>query len=161
MPPSVIRSEVLNLPVVVFNYLNISLPEIFVSLEKSSDYLVLQGTRFVTMQANAVKKIKMAANETTQTVVFSIMPTKIGQLKVSVRAQSKLAADGEMKFIKVKSQGIEQSLSRSALLTLNSENDQFDGTLKNTVPQNIVKDSTYCVVQVIGINIYLIELDDF
>lgn len=131
--------------------MGVDIPKVFVSLEKSKDYLVLQSGRFQTVITDPMRVIEMPANQTTQKVEFTIKLTAIGQIRLAVKASSKVAGDGEVKFLKVKSQGIQQSMISSALIKLDSSFRQFKNVLKNTITKQIYPDSEYCEVQVIGI----------
>lgn len=134
--------------------MGIDIPQVFVSLEQSKDYLILQSGRFQPVISNPMRVIELPANQITQKVEFTIKLTAIGQIRFVVKAWSKVAGDGEMKFLKVKSQGIQQSIIRSALVILDSSINRFRSVLKNTITKKIYPDSQYCEVQVIGIYKY-------
>lgn len=117
-------------------------------LEEDEDDGKLQA-----MTSDSVKTIEKLANQSIGTVEFVISPVKVGQLKVAVKAVSSLAGDGEVKYLKVKSEGIEIANTQSLLLSLDTDND--NGIIRDfsvRFPENVIDDSQFCSIQVIGMN---------
>lgn len=151
-----IRGEILYLKVLVFNYMDMDLPDVVVTLGRTNEYMVLKSGRFVSMRAGAIRKMGTLLAGQTSVGEFVIMPTKTGMLQVSVKAQSAFAGDGEIKYLKVKAEGIEKSMSKSALINLADAGiGSLETSLLNVLPAEKVKDSEYCVVQVIGTKLFI------
>ena len=126
-----------------------------VKLEKNEGFLEEDDDgKLQAMSSDSVRAIEKLANQSIGTVEFVISPVKVGQLKVAVKAVSSLAGDGEVKYLKVKSEGIEIANTQSLLLSIDPDND--NGLIKDfTVrfPDNVIADSQFCSIQVIGMNI--------
>ena len=126
-----------------------------VKLEKNEAFLEEDDDgKLQAMSSDSVRAIEKLANQSIGTVEFVISPVKVGQLKVAVKAVSSLAGDGEVKYLKVKSEGIEIANTQSLLLSIDPDND--NGLIRDfTVrfPDNVIADSQFCSIQVIGMNI--------
>lgn len=81
---------------------------------------------------------------------FLISPIKIGQLPLTVKAVSDMAGDGETRRLKVKAEGLEKTSTQSVLIELSGETKKAAYEFQINLPKNIVKDSQFCSVQVIG-----------
>ena len=128
-----------------------------VKLEKNEGFLEEDNDgKLQAMSSDSVRAIEKLANQSIGTVEFVISPVKVGQLKVSVKAVSSLAGDGEVKYLKVKSEGIEIANTQSLLLSIDPDNDK--GLIRDfsvRFPDNVIADSQFCSIQVIGMNIRL------
>jgi hypothetical protein len=126
-----------------------------VKLEKNEGFLEEdEDGKLQAMTSDSVRAIEKLANQSIGTVEFVISPVKVGQLKVSVKAVSSLAGDGEAKYLKVKSEGIEIANTQSLLVSLDTDND--NGLIRDfsvRFPDNVIADSQFCSIQVIGMSI--------
>lgn len=87
--------------------------------------------------------------QSAESVQFIITPTRIGQLPITIKAVSDVAGDGETKKLKVKPEGVQQSNTQALLIEV-SDNNPITHDFLIDLPANIVNDSAYCSVQVIG-----------
>jgi CD109 antigen len=155
LPKFLIRGEILILQVIVYNYLNVDLNNVLVTLSKTNDFkrvlLKNRGTSNELIQINndLETMIPSIKSQTAQTVTFLIAPIKIGSLPLTVKARSTLAADAERKNVLVKAEGVEDFNSIPFLIDLR-EIKKYTTRYQINLPTNVVPDSQYCSFQVIG-----------
>lgn len=147
LPYALIRGEQFSLKATVFNYLS-DAQDVTVTLDKSIYYDVLVDGQEVSRTAK--QTIKVPANDA-QTVVFWIIPTKVGQMNVLVRAQSSQASDALRRIIPVRPEGTPQEHTESMLISMAQRSSPFVKVFKpNFPPKDVVEDSQRVKVTVIG-----------
>ena len=144
LPYSVIRGEELVLQVNVFNYLTTT-QEAVVSLEASSSLLVTG----VGLSGTARRTISIPAGEA-QSALFVVTPQMVGQIPITVTAQSTAAADRVVRRLLVESEGITKSYSRGVFIDLSGSSTSLQDTLALSLPEGFIVGSARAVVSVIG-----------
>lgn len=126
------------------------LQNVNVKLMKSDDFLVEHDNTMEQMRSNENRKLSLLASQSVATVEFVVTPVSVGQLKLDVRASSNFAGDGEVKFLKVKSEGIEQFYALNILSSLRRNGSPVEKSFKANLPIDAIKDSAKCSIQIIG-----------
>lgn len=140
---------------IVYNYLNVDLNNVSVTLSKTSDFkkVVLKNNgasnELIDINNDLESIIPSIKSQTGQTITFLIAPVKVGSLQLTVKARSTLAADAERKTVLVKAEGVEDFNSIPLLIDLR-ETKKYQTSYQITLPPNVVTNSQYCSVQVIG-----------
>ncbi|XP_068084683.1 CD109 antigen isoform X2 [Anabrus simplex] len=126
LPYSVIRGEIVAIPIVVFNYMNKDLTA-EVTLENKG----LENFEFaeVSNDVNAVPKIEVYRSKrvfvkanNAASVSFMITPKKLGYITIKVTATSPLARDGVEKKLLVKPEGETQYRNKAVFIDLRNSN---------------------------------------
>jgi CD109 antigen len=144
------------LQAVVSNYLNVDLENVLVTLVKPKGfkqvlYLNENGTQFEDINGNLQLTIPFIKSQVGKSVSFALTPTKLGQLDLTIKAQSALAADAESRKILVKAEGIPQINNQPLFFQLSGiEKEQLQTSMQKLLPIDRVPDSEYCEIQVIG-----------
>ena len=148
-----IRGEKLSLQVLVFNYMDQDVHNVNVRLTQSDDFLVEQDAGIMEkMISDESREVSLLASQSVATVQFIVTPVSVGQLKLDVRASSSLAGDGEVKFLKVKSEGIEQFNAQSLFISLAQGSSPVEKIFTANLPIDLIKDSEKCSIQIIGLS---------
>lgn len=107
------------------------------------------GSRLFNITSDLEVTIPLIESQNAQTVEFLVSPVNIGQLPLTVKAVSDEAGDGETRKLKVKAEGIEQASTQALLIELDNST-ALTHDFHIDLPANIVKDSEFCSIQVIG-----------
>ncbi|XP_037958445.1 CD109 antigen-like [Teleopsis dalmanni] len=146
LPYSIKRGEEISIPVLIFNYLDKPL-ETVVTLENNDDEF--EFTDEGEKPNKRIRKITAEANEG-QTVLFAIRPKRIGNITLKITAVSPLAGDSVHKLLKVEPEGITIYRNYDYYLQLKDVGDDFKQTTTLDIPKDIVPDSEYIEVSVMG-----------
>jgi CD109 antigen len=152
LPYSVKRTEVVAIPIQVFNYQNEAQEvevilynenEEFEFAEVDADQALVSNTetekfKYVTVEAQSAA-----------TVSFLIRPLKAGQITIKVVATADSAGDGLEKQLIVEPEGVTQFMNKAILIDL-TKNRNFQSTISIAVPSNAVPDSTKIEASAIG-----------
>ncbi|KAH3873347.1 hypothetical protein DPMN_036581 [Dreissena polymorpha] len=105
LPYSVIRGEKIVLQVNIHNYSPLQQTS-YVTLERSTEFdnLMVSGTSQTTVSQDQTRVIKVQPDEVAA-LYFPIIPTKLGLVDISVRAQTTMMADHVVKKLVVEAEG--------------------------------------------------------
>ncbi|KAJ8680026.1 hypothetical protein QAD02_015813 [Eretmocerus hayati] len=151
LPYSVIRGEIVAIPIAVFNYMNRDL-NVEVVLDHSGDFEFAEVSNEVhdtkRFELSRTKKIFVPANSA-QSVSFMIIPTKLNHITIKASAKSAFAGDSIEFPLLVKAEGETQYRNKVVFVDLRNDN-----SVKTNVtvdfPRNFVADSDYVEVAVVG-----------
>ncbi|XP_071127944.1 CD109 antigen-like isoform X2 [Mytilus edulis] len=150
LPYSVVRGEQVVLQANVFNYLT-SDTDVLVTLEKNDDFrsiiVASDGTTSYVSQTQT-DNIHVKAGEA-KSVYFPIVPAELGQISLTVKAQSVMAADAVKRQLLVEPEGVPKEYNTPILLNLN-KGAAVHKTVPVSLPQSVVAGSQHVRVSVIG-----------
>ncbi|KAL0273724.1 UNVERIFIED_CONTAM: hypothetical protein PYX00_006334 [Menopon gallinae] len=151
LPYSVIRGEIVSIPVVVFNYFDEDLTaEVTLKNEGEFDFPDLSNdvNDSPSNEASRKKSVRVKANDGAS-LSFMIIPKTLGYISIRVTATSKRAGDGVDRKLLVKPEGETQYRNKAIFVDLRT-----DSELKENVtidlPNNIVPDSEFIEVSAVG-----------
>lgn len=156
LPASLIRGETLVLQVVVQNYLDVDLENVVVTLVNTTEFkrvIVKSSHELLEDIKEDIKvKIPLLRAQNGKSVTFIITPVKLGMATLTVKAQSSVSADAERKKILVKAEGVEKSYTMPYLIDMRGkqENSIVSNEFNISFPSELVQDSQFCSVQLIG-----------
>ncbi|XP_031634654.1 CD109 antigen-like, partial [Contarinia nasturtii] len=146
LPYSVKRGEVVAVPVVLFNYLNMDVTaELVLQNENGAFEFVddIEGD-----QSSRKRQVSVASNSgVTQT--FLIRFSSVGQIPLKVSATSAVAGDAVERLLQVDPEGVPQFINKAVFVDLR-ESDKFETIQKVDVPENAVPGSLKINVNAIG-----------
>ncbi|CAB4033836.1 CD109 antigen-like, partial [Paramuricea clavata] len=128
--------------------------QVYVTLKASPDWKNINKSAIPSnnvtdgISDDVISVISVPANSGAS-VSFPIIPIKLGNIPIEIRAQSTTSADAVRRNLLVEPEGIEQDYSYSLLLDMKSTQ-EFRQELKLSLPSNIVKGSAKAMVSVIG-----------
>ncbi|KAL9927453.1 CD109 antigen-like [Glossina fuscipes fuscipes] len=150
LPYSVKRGEVIEIPVVIFNYLDNTLEAQIVMENTDGEYEFtdvskeIENSLLITQRR--AKKVMVSPNSS-QNISFVIRPQVIGDIMLKIEAITSLASDAIHKKLKVEAEGVTEY--RNHALFLNLEKPQ-KASLEVAIPPEAVKDSEYVEFSVVG-----------
>lgn len=153
LPYSVIRGEIVAIPIVVFNYMNKDL-EVDVTLENEQleNFEFAEVTNEVSAQPKLElyrrKRVSVKANSGSS-LSFMITPKKLGHITIKVTASSPVAGDSVVKKLLVKPEGETQYYNKAVFADLRNKQ-PFQTTVNLDIPQNIVAGSEMVEVSAVG-----------
>uniref|UniRef100_A0A8C4QUS9 CD109 molecule n=1 Tax=Eptatretus burgeri TaxID=7764 RepID=A0A8C4QUS9_EPTBU len=136
LPYSIIRGEQFILKVTIFNHLKEN-KQVLVTMEKSDSWDI-----------STLHHVVDVPSKDGITVTFSLSPRRLGQVPITVKAQSNEAADAITKHLLVKAEGLPMTFSKALLIDVNSAN--VHSSLKFTFPPNVVAGSETAFVTATG-----------
>lgn len=142
--------EVINVPALVFNYLNKSL-NVEVTLDNSDDeYEFLDVTNeILDNQKQLSKTIEVPANGAAG-VSYLLKPKVLGNIMLKYLAKSAIAGDGVHKTLKVVPEGVTQYKNRAFFVNLPREKREIKTDFELELPEEVVPDSQHVNVGVMG-----------
>jgi CD109 antigen len=154
LPPSLIRGEILSMQVTVHNYLDADMSDITIRLINVTGFrkvnIVNNVPKYEDLtNENAIFEIPLLKAQSGTSVMFRIVPVKIGLLTLTARGSSLLAGDTEKKTIRVKPEGVEKKETTTVLIDMRA-NHTYSNDFKVDFPADIVAESEFCRVQLIG-----------
>nr|XP_018897644.1 PREDICTED: CD109 antigen-like isoform X2 [Bemisia tabaci] len=151
LPYSVIRGEVLAIPVVVFNYLNKDL-SVDVTLENVGQFEFADHSNEVDepqkVELYRRKKVAVKANSGSNTV-FLIKAKDLGYISIKVTATSALAGDAVERKLLVKAEGVTQYKNKAIFVDLR-RNSSFNTNVTLDIPPNFIPGSDFVEVSAVG-----------
>ncbi|XP_028460461.1 CD109 antigen [Perca flavescens] len=145
LPAFIIRGEELLLEILLFNYLPQDLEVTVIVAESDTFEFVVPDVEGLSMAS--VRHVSVG-NQSGASVLVPIKPLVLGEIPVSVKAQSAAASDLVRRTVLVKAEGLEQSFSASLLFEhpsgFSSQNVTF------TFPADVVEGSERASVTVVG-----------
>jgi len=140
LPYSIIRGEVVSVPVQVFNYME---------NEDNVDVKLFNADNEFELINDVDSKSISVKSNSGASVAFTIKPSKVGQIKIKVVVSSAIAGDGFEKFLIVEPEGVTQFVNKSIFIDLRETHD-FKSKISIEIPENVVPDSTKIEVAVTG-----------
>ncbi|XP_014247621.1 CD109 antigen-like isoform X2 [Cimex lectularius] len=151
LPYSIIRGEMISIPVVVFNYMDKDITA-EVILENSgqfefSDYSndVIESPKLELFRRKHINVGRQSGASTS----FLITPKEVGYIDLKITAKSPLAGDAILKKLLVKPEGETLYKNKAVLLDFKT-NKNIMKSFKLDIPVNVVPDSEYIEVAAVG-----------
>ncbi|XP_014214992.1 CD109 antigen-like isoform X2 [Copidosoma floridanum] len=151
LPYSVIRGEIVAVPIVIFNYMNKDLT-VEVVVENNGDFEFAEISNEVhetkRLELYRTKKLFVPANSA-QSVSFMIIPLKLNHITIKAKATSAMAGDSIEYPLLVKAEGETQYRNKVVFVDLRND----DSTKTNVtvdIPNHFVQDSDYVEVSAVG-----------
>ncbi|XP_023714120.1 CD109 antigen isoform X3 [Cryptotermes secundus] len=153
LPYSVIRDEIVAIPIVVFNYMNKDVEaDVTLENEQLDNFEFAEVSNDVNEQPKLElyrrKRVSVRANSGSS-VSFMITPKKLGHITIKVTASSPLAGDSVVKKLLVKPEGETQYYNKAIFVDLRNKQ-PFQTTVTLDVPKNIVAGSDMVEVSAVG-----------
>ncbi|GFG28314.1 hypothetical protein Cfor_11328, partial [Coptotermes formosanus] len=153
LPYSVIRGEIVAIPIVVFNYMNKDLEaDVTLENEQLENFEFAEVSNDVSAQPKLElyrrKRVSVRANSGSS-VSFMITPKKLGHITIKVTASSPIAGDSVVKKLLVKPEGETQYYNKAVFVDLRNKQ-TFQTTVTLDIPQNIVSGSEMVEVAAVG-----------
>uniref|UniRef100_A0A8C4QQE4 Uncharacterized protein n=1 Tax=Eptatretus burgeri TaxID=7764 RepID=A0A8C4QQE4_EPTBU len=140
LPYSIIRGEDFLLKVVVFNYLSQD-QQVAVTLKESESFELYSARQIII----TVRRKEGAS------LAFALSPKTLGQVPMTVKAQSAHASDAITDHVLVKAEGKRRTFSKAVLIDRRSgETNVTSEILKFTYPSNMVQGSAVAYVSAVG-----------
>ncbi|KAM7353961.1 thioester-containing protein 4 isoform 2-T2 [Cochliomyia hominivorax] len=148
LPYSVKRGEVINVPALVFNYLDKAL-DVEVTLDNTDDeYEFTEFSNEVISDQKQVKSVRVPANGAAG-VSFLLRPKVLGNVMLKFTAISPVAGDAIHKSMKVVPEGVTQYANRAYLVNLKKQ-PEVKNSFDLELPEDLVPDSQHVEVGVMG-----------
>ncbi|XP_037817547.1 murinoglobulin-1 [Lucilia sericata] len=148
LPYSVKRGEVINVPALVFNYLDKAL-DVEVTLDNSDgEYEFTEFSNEIISEQKQMKSVRVPANGAAG-VSFLLKPKVIGNVMLKFTAISPVAGDAIHKSMKVVPEGVTQYANRAYLVNLKKE-PEVKTSFELELPEDLVPDSEHVEVGVMG-----------
>ncbi|XP_075211329.1 CD109 antigen-like isoform X2 [Lycorma delicatula] len=151
LPYSVIRGEVVAIPVVVFNYMNRDVTA-DVTLENTGQFEFADQTNDVNdvqrLDLYRRRKLTVRANSGA-TTSFLISPKELGYINIKVTATSNMAGDVVERKLLVKAEGETQYMNKAIFIDLRKGN-SFSKNVTLDIPVNVVPGSELIEVSAVG-----------
>ncbi|XP_031779562.1 CD109 antigen isoform X2 [Nasonia vitripennis] len=152
LPYSVIRGEIVAIPIVVFNYMSKDL-NVEVVLENNGDFEFAEVSNEVhdntkRLELYRTKKIFVKANSA-ESVAFMIVPTKLNHITIKAKATSVMAGDSVEYPLLVKAEGETQYRNKVVFVDLR-DTDSMKTNVTVDIPKHFVSDSEYVEVSAVG-----------
>uniref|UniRef100_A0A7N6BLX1 CD109 molecule n=1 Tax=Anabas testudineus TaxID=64144 RepID=A0A7N6BLX1_ANATE len=142
LPTYVIRGEELLLEVVLFNYLPMHLEVSLLLISQLWD-----SRDVLTYKSRCKVSVK---SERGTSVLIPIKPLILGEVPISVKAQSITASDLVHETVLVKAEGLEQSFSTSLLFEVSPSQWRLSKNVSFTFPADVVEGSRRVSVTAVG-----------
>ncbi|XP_064610073.1 CD109 antigen-like [Liolophura sinensis] len=150
LPYSVVRGEQVALEAMVFNYMTTDM-QVVVTLEKSASYRNLvkdQTGNMMATSAPQTQTIHIKAGDA-KSVHFPIIPAVLGQIEITIRAQSTVAADAVQRMLLVEAEGVPREYNHAVLVDL-THNSSFSKVVPISFPPSTVYGSQHIRVSAVG-----------
>ncbi|XP_073823482.1 thioester-containing protein 1 allele R1-like [Musca autumnalis] len=148
LPYSVKRGEVINIPALVFNYLDKTL-DVEVTLENvDNEFEFTEVTNKVIDDQKRTKMVRVPAMGAAG-VSFMIRPKVLGNVMLKYTAVSPLAGDAVHKSMKVVPEGVTKYGNRVYFVNLNQKT-EMKSSFELELPAEIIPDSQHVEVGVVG-----------
>ncbi|KNC22910.1 hypothetical protein FF38_00375, partial [Lucilia cuprina] len=151
LPYSVKRGEVIDIPVVVFNYMDKAL-DAEVTMENTDDEYDFTEVsneieELVLEEKQRVKRVTVPSNSG-KSLSFMIRPNKVGEITLKFKAVTALAGDAIYQKLKVEPEGVTQYENHAIFITPSKE--PIRETFEIAIPKEAVLDSEYLEFSVVG-----------
>ncbi|XP_071388366.1 CD109 antigen [Centroberyx affinis] len=147
LPAYIIRGEELVLEVILFNYLPQDLEVMVIVAESETFEFVFPDNAELSMPS--VRRVSVGSQSGTS-VLIPIKPVVLGEIPVSVKAVSSVAADVVRRMVLVKPEGLEQSFSTALCLELAAAESSLSENISFSFPADVVEGSERVAVSAVG-----------
>ncbi|XP_052103778.1 CD109 antigen-like [Mytilus californianus] len=149
LPFSAIRGEIIIVQVTVFNYLNQD-QQVSVKLANNVNFTFVDanGNDFNPGSDGWTKSVFVKKNSV-DSVYFPLKPTALGKILLDGTARSTIGADAVQREFLIEAEGIKQNYNVPLLIDLR-QGGGFTETIPLSFPANLVEDSEFIKIQVIG-----------
>ncbi|XP_073821630.1 LOW QUALITY PROTEIN: thioester-containing protein 1 allele R1-like [Musca autumnalis] len=148
LPYSVKRGEVINIPALVFNYLDKTL-DVEVTLDNmDNEFEFTEVTNEVIGDQRRTKMVKVPAMGAAG-VSFIIRPKVLGNVMLKYTAVSAVAGDAVHKSMKVVPEGVTKYGNRAYFVNLNKDS-EMKSSFELELPTEMIPDSQHVEVGVVG-----------
>ncbi|XP_050711944.1 thioester-containing protein 1 allele R1-like isoform X4 [Eriocheir sinensis] len=147
----VVRGEAVAVEMVVFNYGDQQVTAQVTLANPNGDFLFADFANEIDQGSPSGSKSReiVIASGSGVSVSFMVVPQTLGNIPITVRANTPTAADVVTKQLLVKPEGSRQTVNKAMLIDLRSE-PTFSATVNITTPPNIVNGSKAISVTLIG-----------
>ena len=142
LPYSVIRGEKFRLQILVFNYKTETL-DVDVTLKDGEGFSIGDTT-----VGDFTATVQVKANDAVS-VEPLIVPSKIGQIELLVRAQTSNSGDAVKRILLVEPECVLETYSKALLIGLSNSNTQIM-EFQAEFPENVVPESQYVTLTAVG-----------
>ncbi|XP_046746805.1 CD109 antigen-like isoform X2 [Diprion similis] len=151
LPYSVIRGEIVAIPIVVFNYLDKDLTaEVVLENMNQFEFAEISNEIHDTPKLELYRRKTIDIKANAQgSVSFMIIPRDLGHIVIKATARSTLAGDGIERKLLVKSEGETQYRNKAIFVDLRNAN-KFETNLTVDVPRNAVVGSEHVEISAVG-----------
>ncbi|CAC5407219.1 CD109 [Mytilus coruscus] len=149
LPFSAIRGEIIIVQVTVFNYLDQD-QQVSVKLANNVNFTFVDanGNDFNPGSDGWTKSVFVKKNSV-DSVYFPLKPTALGKIRLDGTARSTIGADAVQREFLIEAEGIKQNYNVPLLIDLR-QGGRFTETIPLSFPPNLVEDSEFIKIQVIG-----------
>ncbi|XP_052103755.1 CD109 antigen-like [Mytilus californianus] len=149
LPFSAIRGEIIIVQATVFNYLDRD-QQVSVKLSNNADFSFVDGNgNSFNPGGDGWTKPVLVKKDSVNSVYFPIKPTALGKILLKGTARSTQGADAVEREFLIEAEGIKQSYNVPLLIDLRQQR-SFTDNIPLSFPPNLVKDSEFIKIQVIG-----------
>ncbi|XP_013104374.2 CD109 antigen isoform X1 [Stomoxys calcitrans] len=148
LPYSIKRGEVIKIPIVVFNYMEMDLDAQITMENDEGEYDFVDSDGGETDDKEMTKKLSIPSN-TGETVSFTIKPKIVGEIMLKIKAITPLAGDAMHQKLKVEPEGVTQYENEAFFITI-PDGEPINHTLKAQIPDDVVLDSEYLEFTAVG-----------
>ena len=155
LPYSIKRSEVVSIPVLVFNYMEDDQTAEVTLFNSEGEFEFVE----INEKANKVRKTRSLDTQRTKrilvksqsgvTVPFMIRPLNVGHITIKVTGTTSMAGDGLERQLIVEPEGVTQYENKAVFIDLRNSS-EFKTKFDITIPANAVPDSTKIEASAIG-----------
>ncbi|XP_048841043.1 CD109 antigen isoform X2 [Brienomyrus brachyistius] len=147
LPAYIIRGEQLILEVIVFNYMEQQL-EVLVTVAENKSFEFIFRDKNGPSMAN-IRTVSVASWESAL-VLFPIRPEVLGEITVSVKAESYIGSDAIVRKVLVKPEGTEKLFTKSLFLEMPLSENRLSEEVVFSFPADVVPGSKRAHVTVAG-----------
>ncbi|XP_052071276.1 CD109 antigen-like [Mytilus californianus] len=149
LPFSAIRGEIIIVQITVFNYLDQD-QQVSVKLANNVNFTFVDanGNDFNPGPDGWTKSVFVMGNSV-ESVYFPLKPTALGKILLDGTARSTIGADAVQRDFLIEAEGIKQNYNVPLLIDLR-QGGRFRETIPLSFPPNLVEDSEFIKIQVIG-----------
>ncbi|XP_034936868.1 CD109 antigen-like isoform X2 [Chelonus insularis] len=151
LPYSVMRGEIVAIPIVVFNYMDKDVTADVV-LEHAGQFEFAEVSNEVhdtpKLELFRQKKVDVKANSGSS-VSFMIIPRELGYISIKIQATSKVAGDSVEHKLLVKAEGETQYRNRALFIDLRDKRN-LKTNITVDIPKNVVPGSEYIEISAVG-----------
>ncbi|KAM4540280.1 CD109 antigen-like [Fundulus diaphanus] len=147
VPPYLIRGEEIVLEVNVINHLEQDIEVIVLVAQSDAFEFVLMDRR----GASVINAQRLTlGRDVSVSALFPIRALAVGEMEISVDAVSADASDGLVRKIRVKPEGVEQTVSHTLLLEVTPHEESLSRSISFSFPPNLVQGSQRANVALVG-----------
>ncbi|XP_013104382.2 CD109 antigen [Stomoxys calcitrans] len=142
LPYAVKRGEIVNIPVVVFNYMATQV-EAEITMENVDDEYDFVGTDGNVLTDKVMSQQVTVPTNIGNVVSFTIFPKRVGYITLKVKAVTPLAGDIVHQKLKVEPEGVTQYKNEALFVNIPANGEPLKHTFKAEIPADAVVDSEF------------------